>query len=1086
MQLLRYCRSIAACLIALTCLVSAQDAPKTLRERIRAIISRPEFEHADWGIEFYSLQSGKVLYSLNANRLFTPASTTKVLTEGALLAKLGADFRFHTRVYHTGTVDSRGRLHGDLVLVASGDPNLSNRARPDGTLAWNDDDHIYGGPAVDGDPLGPIKELARQVAAKGIREIDGRVLVDTGGYPEERERGTGITVSSIVINDNVVDLVLKPGAKAGDPIQLQSSPRTSYVTFINHAVTTAPGTKPSYSDPDIKINPDGSVIAMLSGSMPADSAPVTAPFPVPSPHRFATTVFEEALRASHVKLDPPQVQQPADWAELARSYTSNQEVAEYVSLPLAQEIEVTLKVSHNVHANLGPYLLGRYAGDNAAKPIRAGFAVERSFLQKASLDLSGASQGDGAGGDWGDMFSPDFMCRYLAYWSTRPDFNIFFKALPILGKDGTLADIQKNSPAAGHVHAKTGTIRAANHLDGNTMLLGKGLVGYMTTQNGEQQAFAAYVNRFPLPSVPNSADVIAGEALGEIAAAAYDAPIEDDAAYDLIIRNGHVIDGTGNPWYKADIGIQGDRIAAIGDLHDAQARQEIDANGRVVSPGFIDMLGHSEMNLLLDNRALSKVSQGITTEITGERVTVAPQDDKTIAAIRPFLAEYKFNLDWTTLEGYFQRLQKQGTTLNLGTYVGSQQVREAVIGDDDRTPTPAELQRMCDLVAESMKEGALGLSSALIYPPNSYSSTDELIALAKVAARYGGIYATHIRSESNNEMEALDEAFRIGREAGLPVEIFHLKVAGKSRWGEMKDVIAKIDAARNAGLDVAADMYPYTAGATALASALPPWVADGGRPKLLERLQDPGVRARIRTELRAKFTHGENLYLESGGASGVLVSSVVSPELKQFEGKTLAEIASVWRKSPEDTLFDFIIADSARSGAIYFVASGDDLRLGLQQPWTSIGLDYGAMAKDGPTYEAHGHPRAWGSMPRFLGRFVRDEHLMPLETAIRKLTSLPASREHLQGRGLLKPGYFADITVFDPATIEDRSTYTNPTLLSQGVDYTIVNGKIEYSHGELTGVAAGQVLRGRGWSSPVSPTALAINNTTLNNGSGKP
>jgi N-acyl-D-aspartate/D-glutamate deacylase len=320
-----------------------------------------------------------------------------------------------------------------------------------------------------------------------------------------------------------------------------------------------------------------------------------------------------------------------------------------------------------------------------------------------------------------------------------------------------------------------------------------------------------------------------------------------------------------------------------------------------------------------------------------------------------------------------------------------------------------------------------------------------------------------MRSEGASEMQALAEAIRIGREANLPVEVFHLKVSGKSRWGNMKKVVVTIQSARDSGLDIAADMYPYPAGATALASALPPWVADGGTQKLLARLKDPAVRARIKKELSGDHPDWENLYYDCGGGSGVLLASVQKPELKEFEGKTVADVAKAWKKSPEDALMDFVIADSAQTGAIYFMASEEDIKTGLAQPWTSIGLDANEMSLDGPIFESHTHPRAFGAMPRFLGHYVRDEHLMPLEAAIRKITSLPAQREHLQNRGLLKPGYFADVTIFDPAKIIDRATFTQPTLLSEGIAYTIVNGQIEYDHGKLTGATAGKVLRGRGW-----------------------
>ncbi len=533
--------------------------------------------------------------------------------------------------------------------------------------------------------------------------------------------------------------------------------------------------------------------------------------------------------------------------------------------------------------------------------------------------------------------------------------------------------------------------------------------------------------------------------------------------YDVIIRGGHILDGTGNPWYAADIGIRGDKIAAIGKLDNATAKQTIDATGKVVAPGFIDMLGQSETSLLIDNRSLSKISQGITSEITGEGGSIAPQDEKTLAPMKPMLDHFHLTVDWTDLNGYFDRLEKSGTPLNLGTYVGAAQVREAVIGDDDRAPTADELKQMEALVAQQMQEGALGVSTALIYPPGHYAKTDELIALAKVASQYGGIYATHMRSEGQTEMQAVDEAFEIGREANLPVEIFHLKVSGKSRWGSMPRLVAKIQAARDSGLNVAASMYPYLAGATALASCLPPWVADGGTEKLLARLHDPTDRRRIKAEMAADHPGWENLYFDSGGATGVMISGVVNPDLKKYDGDTVAQMAAAEKKDPLDALFDFVIADNAQTGALYFIANEQDLQYGLKQPWTSIGLDANETSLDGPIFEPHNHPRAWGSMPRFLGHYVRDLHLVPLPEAIRKITSLPAEREHLQKRGLLKEGFFADVTVFDPKTIIDKATYKDPNQMSVGVDYVFVNGQLEFADGKLTGVTAGRALRGPGW-----------------------
>src|SRR5215472_4977154 len=547
--------------------------------------------------------------------------------------------------------------------------------------------------------------------------------------------------------------------------------------------------------------------------------------------------------------------------------------------------------------------------------------------------------------------------------------------------------------------------------------------------------------------------VLLGQAVGQ--APQPDAPSTAPEPFDILIKNGRIIDVSGNPWFAADVGIRGDRIAAIGRLENAKAKRVIDASGLVVSPGFIDTLGQSETALLIDNRSVSKLAQGITSEITGEGGSIAPQDQLTLAALQPALEPYHLKVDWTDLHGYFQRLEKNGTPLNIGTYVGAAQVREAVLGDANRPPTPEELEKMKALVGEAMQEGAFGISTALIYPPGHYAKTDELIELAKIAAQYGGIYATHMRSEGQSEAEAVQEALRIGREGHLPVEIFHLKVIGKPRWGSMPNVIGMIQAARDSGQDVSADLYPYVAGGTALASSLPPWVADGGVPKLLERLKDAAVRSRIKEELASEHPNWENLYLGSGGGPGILLSGIVNPAFQEYNGKTLAQVANAQGKDPIDAMMDLVLADKAQTGAIYFIASEDDLRYGLKQPWTSIGLDGGETSLDGPLFDPHGHPRAFGSMPRWLGHYVREEHLLPLEQAVRKITSLPAQRERLHDRGLLKEGFFADITIFDPATIIDKATYESPTQLSEGIKYVFVNGELEYEEGKLTGAMAG-------------------------------
>jgi len=1057
----------------------------TLPERIQTILSRPEYKYASFGIEFYSLDTNRVVYSLDAGKLFTPGSTTKLLTEGTALALLGADYRFHTRVYRTGPIDADGTLQGDLILVASGDPNLSGRIQADGSMGYTNEDHSYSGTpdtkAVPGDPLLVIRDMAAQVANHGVKRVSGHVMVDATLFREgARELGTQAVISPICVNDNVVDLLVTPGAAANAPVTLVASPLTSYVRFLSQLKTGAPDSQPMLRINSDEAAPDGKRTVILSGTMPAGGQAILYSYKVPEPSRFAEVVFTEALREKGITADFRAADAKPDFNNLKAAYVDDDAVAEHVSPPLSEEIKVTLKVSQNLHASMTPSILGALLGHKLGGAAeQAGFDLEEGFLSKqAGLDLGGASQGDGAGGAQSAYFSPTFVVDYLRYWAKRPEYQIFYNALPILGRDGTLWNIQPDSPAAGYVHAKTGTFSALNALTKTLMVTGKGLAGYMTTASGQHLAFAIYANHVTVPrDLQDAATKIVGQALGEIAAAAYDAPLDADSAqagsqeYDVLIRNGHVMDGSGNPWYAGDVAIRGNRIAAIGNLKSAHAKREIDATGMVVSPGFIDMLGQSETSLLIDNRSLSKLSQGITSEITGEGGSIAPQDDLTLTPLKPLLEHYALKVDWTDLAGYFARLERSGTPINLGTYVGAAQVREAVLGDADRAPTLDELAKMKSLVAQAMQQGAMGLSTALIYPPGHYAKTDELVALAQVAAGYGGIYATHMRSEGASEMAALAEAIRIGREGGLPVEVFHLKVAGKDRWGQMPTVVRTIEDARKAGVDIAADMYPYLAGATALSSALPPWAADGGPAAELERLHDPKVRARIRTEMAAAHKDWENLYFASGGAGGVMIASVFNPELKKYEGKTVAEMAAAQHKPPVDALMDFVIADNLQTGALYFIASEPDLQTGLKQTWTSIGLDANETSLDGPLFNPHDHPRAWGSMPRFLGHYSRDLKMMPLEQAVRKITSLPAEREHLMDRGVLKPGYFADVTVFDAAKIIDNATYTKPGQLSTGVLCVLVNGQIAFENGKVTGAMAGVPLHGRGWTDATANAA---------------
>lgn len=534
--------------------------------------------------------------------------------------------------------------------------------------------------------------------------------------------------------------------------------------------------------------------------------------------------------------------------------------------------------------------------------------------------------------------------------------------------------------------------------------------------------------------------------------------------YDILIRNGRVVDGTGNPWIYADVGVTGDRIAFIRRAPaGATAKRVIDAKGLIVAPGFIDMLEQSEWNLLIDNQAFSKLTQGITTGITGEGGSIAPQNDETIADRHDFLEHYHLTVDWRDLDGYFRRLEKQGSGINLGTYVGATQVRRYVIGTVDRAPTAEELTRMQQLVEQAMRQGAMGVSTSLIYAPAFYAKTDELIALAKVASRYGGIYASHIRNEGDHEMEALDEAFRIGREANIPVEIWHLKVSGRQNWGKMPSVIAAIEAARSSGVDVTANQYPYIASGTSLGATIPPKYHEGGSQAFVNRLKDPQVRAAIRQELAGPVGSTENMWRGTGGPQGILISSVLDPALKHYEGRTIAQIAADEHKDPLDALMDVVIAGKDHVSAVYFTMSEDDVKFAMQQPFVSVGTDAGAANVQGPLSESKVHPRAYGSFPRILGRYVREQHLLTLEQAIRKFTSLPAQRMGLKDRGMLRAGNFADITIFDPATVNDVATFEDPHHASVGIEYVIVNGVLSLEHGKPTGQLGGRPLRGPGY-----------------------
>ena len=544
--------------------------------------------------------------------------------------------------------------------------------------------------------------------------------------------------------------------------------------------------------------------------------------------------------------------------------------------------------------------------------------------------------------------------------------------------------------------------------------------------------------------------------------------------YDTLIRNGKIVDGSGNPWFYGDIGIIADRIAFIGHAAaEVKAKHTIDATGLVVAPGFIDMLGQSELNLLIDKRAVSKLTQGITTEITGEGESVAPFVKSDLVEQKDFFDHFHLTVDWASLDQYLNRLAKQGPAINLGTYVGAGQVRKKVLGRVNRAPTADELRDMEEYVGDAMLDGAMGISTALIYAPSNYAKTDELIDLAKIASKYGGIYATHMRNEGDDEMQAMDEAFRIGREASLPVEIFHLKVSGKQNWGKMSQVVAKIEETRANGLDVTADQYPYIASATSLGALIPPNYHEGGADALVTRLKDSATKAKIREELESGKGY-ENVWRGVGGPEGVLLVSTIVPELKQYEGRTLADVARIQNKDPFDTLCDLLIQSKDGIGAAYFSMQENDVRLAMQQPWVSVGTDYGEVAPDGPLSESKSHPRAYGSFARILGKYVREEHVLRLEDAIRKFTSLPAQRVRLTHRGLLREDYFADITIFNPKTVLDVATFESPNRPSVGIEYVFVNGVLSLEHEKVTGQCGGRALRGPAYQARgIVPEGLA-------------
>jgi N-acyl-D-amino-acid deacylase len=535
--------------------------------------------------------------------------------------------------------------------------------------------------------------------------------------------------------------------------------------------------------------------------------------------------------------------------------------------------------------------------------------------------------------------------------------------------------------------------------------------------------------------------------------------------YDIVIRGGTVYDGTGKAGAVADVGINADTVAFIGDLKNAVGKKEIKADGMAVAPGFINMMSHAETTLLIDSRSQSDIRQGITLEILGEG-SMGPMSDqmkKDAAEYMKKIPDWKYDIDWTTLGEYLQSLERRKFSSNVASFVGANTIRIHELGYANRAPNAEELERMKALVKQAMEEGAMGVTTALIYAPDTYSTTEELIELSKVAAQYDGMYISHMRSEGNNIFAAVDETIRIAREAGLPAEIYHLKMAGKGNWWKLDTVIAKIEKANKSGLKVTADMYTYTAGATGLDASMPTWVQEGGINEWIKKLRTPSIRKKVLEEMRTPTDKWENMLRTVGGPENVLFLGFAKEPLKKYEGKTLAEVAKDWGKSPEETVIDLVITDSTRVETAYFMMSEDNIKRQIQLPYVSFGSDAGAPSAEGMFLKYKDHPRAFGNFTRLLGKYVRDEKVIPLEEAIRRLTSLPAGNLKIKKRGQLAPGYFADVVVFDPAKIQDHATFENPHQYSTGVQHVLVNGVAVIKDGEHTGEKPGRIVRGPGW-----------------------
>ncbi len=533
--------------------------------------------------------------------------------------------------------------------------------------------------------------------------------------------------------------------------------------------------------------------------------------------------------------------------------------------------------------------------------------------------------------------------------------------------------------------------------------------------------------------------------------------------YDVLIKNGTIADGSGNPTYIGNVGINADTIAAIGELKNAKGALEIDASGLVVAPGFINMLSWATESLIADGKSQSDIRQGVTLEVFGEGNSMGPLTAENKKEWQENQGDLKFDIDWNTLDEYLQSLVKRGVSPNVASFIGATTVRVNHIGYEDRAPTDEEMESMKNMVRQAMEDGALGVGSSLIYAPAFYSSTEELIELCKVASEYDGMYISHMRSEGNRLLESMDELIRIADEANIRAEIYHLKMSGKENWSKYDAVVKKIDSARAAGLHITTDMYTYVAGATGLDASMPPWVQEGGYEKWSERLQDPAIRKKVLEAMRTSANDWENLMYAAGTSDNLLLVGFENDSLRHYTGKTLTEVAKIHGKSPEETAMDIVIADGSRVGTVYFLMTEDNVKKQVALPYMSFGSDAGSMAPEGDFLNYSTHPRAYGNFARVLGKYVRDEKVISIEEAVRKLSSLPASNLKIKKRGSLTEGYFADLAIFNPETIQDHATFAEPHQLSTGMVHVFVNGEQVLKDGDHTGATPGQVVRGPGY-----------------------